>query len=228
MPSLDMAKATSGTDYGDFRYQQIVYEHANAAEAGGETNPNTTGITNVEPLAGRGGLDTNEVAELVYFTLYAEVEAEYNSGEQALESGTQFRGAFGANIPADVEAMPNPDRAGDEPVTVIENKRGEASLDAFSDTNDNIFALFSLQGGPAFSANGPGGGQDNGHSFQEKHYRQITGRGPVLDANDNLSVISRLAMENSVIGEQGNVRIECIWDVAETDEAGRAFSVPDM
>jgi hypothetical protein len=60
----------------------------------------------------------------------------------------------------------------------------------------------------------------------ERPWRQVTGRGPVLDSNDDIGVNSRLVVNDSIIGCVGQVRAHLVWDVAEVDDAGRAFSVP--
>lgn len=215
-----------GIDYSDFEYQIIIHEHNH--DGSEDNNPNTTVQSAIEPLGDRAGLDNNEVAELVYFELEASLEFEQANADQDVGSSSEFRGAFGANIPADVDAMPNPDRAGTEPTTVVESKRSTGNVDAFSLTADNYFGIWDIQGSPSFDdeANGLGGGEGVGYTLKERNYRQLTGRGPVLDANDDITILSRLVGEDTVLPEQGNIRLHLVWDVSTVDDAGRAFSVP--
>lgn len=222
MESMDEA------DYSDYEYQIVVHEHSHVG-SNDESNPNTTVKSTAEPLADVGGLDVNEVAELVYYEIEVNLEHEQAGFNQTEASSTNGRGAFGANLASNKEIMPNPDRAGDLPTDIVENKRGTASVDAFSRVTDNIFSIFEVQGSPAFddaADSGAGGGEGVGFVSKERNYRQLTGRGPVLDSNDDLNIITRLAGENTVQGEQINVRLHLVWDTAEVDDAGRAFSVP--
>ena len=60
-----------------------------------------------------------------------------------------------------------------------------------------------------------------------KNMRNLTGRGPVLDQTDDLTVASRAIASDTVLSPIFRVQVSCIWDVAETSDAGRVFSVPE-
>jgi len=59
------------------------------------------------------------------------------------------------------------------------------------------------------------------------NYREIVGRGPVLDSSDDLTAVYDLEGEDVIVTFLGDISIQLIWDVAEVSDAGRAFSVPD-
>jgi len=62
--------------------------------------------------------------------------------------------------------------------------------------------------------------------YGNRDYRSLTNRGPVLDSTDDISVYQSINVGDTITAFSGEVRIHMVWDVAEVDEAGRAFSVP--
>jgi len=234
MPSLDMESApNASTDYGDFRYQNVSVRHSNdMSDNTDATNVNSTAEVEVEPLAGRGGLDTNEVAELVYLEVLTNIEYEQEAADQDVGSASEFRGTVGINLPSTDAALV--DNVGTEIGTaqIIDQSVGGdyPGVDANVTTDDRFLQVFSVQGAPAFDddTGGTGGSGFTSQFHSEKYYRELTGRGPVLDSNDTIDTVSRMISADSLIGEIGNIYLSMFWDVAEVDEAGRAFSVPRM
>jgi len=226
---------TNETDYSSFEYQQAVANTSLTPEGGDATNPQLDFLYDIEPLARIGGLDNNEVAELVYLETQVSIEpeSEQSDADQTVANAIEMRGVVGANI--DVGGGLN---------ELGEINRGESSneravsgrfLSLIESNRDEVFQQFSARAIPPNDdintdvpdsyASASGGSLDSGIRY-EKAYRQLTGRGPVLDNNDSINVSGSIIAGDQVQDFGGEVRLHMIWDVAQTDEAGRAFSVP--
>lgn len=216
-------------DYSEYEYQHVdlsariqePYETPNARVAFG---------ANIDPLGGVGGLSTNEVAELVYFELQARIEYETEEGDQTQSSAVEHRGIFGANLPVGAGIPADPDVSGFTTTRELEPTDArdgqDATLEVSQTTDDRIFQHFLSDGTIPFDGADGGGGNANNANTYEKNYRQLTGRGPVLDSNDDLTVNQIIVVDDGSSSIQGNVRLHMVWDIAEVDDAGRAFSVP--
>lgn len=220
------------TDYSSFEYQYLNYSLRDAT-LGNESNPNVNAIAKVPVLEGTGGLDNNEIAELVGLEVSAHIEYEDGANDQNVASSTEFRGVVGANLPAaetgvEIGSITNNPTPG-EIVRVGAGSESDYDVSISSKADDRVFQMFRVDSGPPFDdqTNGPGGTGGRDHWYSFKNFRNMVGRGPVLDANDDMAVYAKLTSEDIIISNFGKVRVACIWDVAETDEAGRAFSVPD-
>jgi len=230
---MDMSGGAEATDYSDFKFQ-----HFSAANRirNPDGNARQRVLFETEPLEGEGGLEQNEVAELVY--LEAQFGLEYEDGDSDQNVGTFFehRGTVGANLPAsnnagiDIDSN-NPDSEGQ----LIETGGDGfvSGTDSFtrqvSKVEDRIFLQLRCAGGPPFDDQntGPGGNANAPTDRNTRKFRELTGRGPVLDSSDDLNVYSAINVGDSVIGVIGNVRLHMVWDVAEVSDAGRAFSLPE-
>jgi len=228
MPDLDMNTAMgSSEDYSDYEYQHFSFQ----IETQDEDNARSAGIVNFDPLQTLGGLDNNEVAELVGYELHATIEIEEETGVQNNEGVAEFRGNFGANL-SNQEGIVGGDGQGViVDGEVIDERSPDTTLVRVDKTNadDRIFQLFRADAGLPFSdANGRGGNASIESFHTTKNYRDLVGRGPVLDSTDDLSVRGVIACSDTVMRVAGRTRATLIWDLAEVSDAGRAFSVPDM
>jgi len=220
-------------DYSDFEYQHVNIDNT-VEQPINNGNVRVAFGTDFDVLGGLGGLDSNEVAELVYSELQVTLEPEDEGGEQDTATSVETRGIFGANLQPGAGMVIDPDVSGfvTEETTPAIDPRGVDADSAFSDltqnTEDGIFqhfqnrAVFPFQG----DAGGNGGGAVEAPAVYEKNWRQLTNRGPVLDSNDNLTVNNVVVAGNTQIGFESNVRLHLVWDTATVNDAGRAFSVP--
>lgn len=222
-----------GTDYSEFEYQQIT---AQIEIEDPVTNPNASVLHTLEPLRDIGGLDNNEVAELVYLETQASVEIEDEVADQDVGTAMETRGTVGLNLAATRASLVGGNIGSgdtDGATDIIETFNGvdPANVESANSTRseDRILQLYRANGGIPFDdqLNGPGGNASFEHFYAEKHYRNMTGRGPVLDANDDVSITQALNAGDTVVPVGANVRCHLIWDVAEVNDAGRAFSVPE-
>lgn len=219
-------------DYSDFRYQQINAQLQ--LEQASDTNPRAQARTDIDVLEGRGGLDQNEVAELVAIAdAAAYVEIEDETDDQDVATSVECRGVLGANLPASDNAFP----ASPQNTKVIGELFGlrgrtedQVDVEVRTEVDDRKFMLYSTSGGLPFDdqTNGPGGSATHDQwGPYTKNFRDMVGRGPVLDSNDDVSIAQAMNVGDTIITVSHNLRATLIWDVAETDDAGRAFSVPD-
>lgn len=231
--SMNMREAAAGTmdgaDYSDYRYQHFDYEHSSQAEAD-VTNRRSETFASLEPLSTAGGLDQNEVAELVAYELHATIENEpEEGGDQDVATSIEFRGTFGANLGKNGGIGSS--QQGVQVDGEVIDQRESGVLARFNNTtvDDRIFQLFRADSGyPSDDqANGPGGNASPTDFYVMKKFRDLTGRGPVLDATDDITLNTTLIAGDLNSGVAGHVRVTLIWDVAEVSDAGRAFSLPD-
>jgi hypothetical protein len=223
-------------DYSDFEYQVVSLENRISSVLD-TTNPSVDTVFSIEPLQFAGGLSQNEVAELVYLETYVGLETEDEGGAQTAATTAEARGAIGINFPnsqdafvSKVQQQTNPQDANSAVIRASTGVDIEDDVNALSSirTDERFLQFYRAMQGPAFDDDtGAGGSQTHDHFRAQKNYRQLTGRGPVFDANDDLSVSSSVNIGNTVNGGGANIRLHCVWDVAEVDDAGRAFSVPD-
>lgn len=218
------------TDYSDFEYQQFSsrLQVNESADATGGSNPGVEGLLTFEPLGKIGGLDNNEVAELVYHELSAAVEWEDETGDQNVATFAEGRGVFGVNLNS-ANSFPAKNQTVEGEILEATDHDPDNSNVFFKDLNDDrILQLWQTYSSAPFDDAGGGtGGAGAADQFHaEKNWREMTGRGPVLDANDDLSILYALIAGDTIIDVNAVVRGHLVWDVAETSDAGRRFSVP--
>jgi len=224
----------SDVDYSDFEYQVFDVDLIIAA-GGAAGNLGADAVYTIEPLGDAAGLDNNEVAEIVYTELHCGFENEDEEADQDVATTAEARGAMGINLPASQAAFLSATQTAASAqldATVIrtnpDTNEDDVITNGNSKTDDRFLQFFRAQTGYPFDdeTNGPGGGGSHENFYAEKNWRTLTGRGPVLDANDDLSVAVSANASDSVIGLSVNVRGHIVYDVAEMSDAGRRFSVP--
>jgi len=214
MPSINDEMATSGDiDYSDFEYQFVTA----TTNEGGDFN------FSFEPLLGRGGLDNNELAELVYIETQVSMEFEQGSSnpDQDIATSEEVRGLIGANLQGGGGVGGRGQR--------VPASTGTGGADVLTD--DRVFQIFEARGAPGFddTTSGAGGNMFTTSNVYTKNWRQLTGRGPVLDSSDDIVLDGTGIVGDSLGGIfRHTIRAHFVWDTAEVSDAGRAFSVPGM
>jgi len=232
--NMDFDESSPGTDYSDFEYQQTSI--AMEVGAGSTSNPRVQAIYDVPILDEVGGLDNNEVAELVYLETHAIVEIEDEQADQDVATTGETRGVVGINLPESREGLPDPAATGNTnrlnaTVVDVDSDQTEDALNFQGDTRveDRFLQMYHTAFGLPFDdeANGPGGAGFMEAFHAEKDYRSLTGRGPVLDNTDEMNIGIALTVSDKTATATGTVRTHMVWDIAETSDAGRRFSVPN-
>jgi len=226
---MDMDMGHTSADYSDYEYQHFEVLHRDVS--GTEEN-RTTIKFGVEPLETSSGLDVNEVAELVAIRWQAFLGSDgENENNQSSPGTAQFRGIVGANIDS-LQDMISPSGGGsnelDQTPQVLGFENSEPSATLFGHDRSEVFDHFSCDHGIPFAdpANGAGGGAAYAPDRNMIHFRELSGRGPVLDANDEIAVISNLNKDGIVADLEATFRATLVWDTATVDDAGAKFSVP--
>lgn len=232
-PETGQFVSSDGTapDYSDFRYQHIMDEFL-VEDPSGNARIQTGAVH--EPLAGRGGLDVNEVAELVYMEVQVSIEFEDETGDQDTPSATELRGTVGINLPEDRGFIDDDGIAmeRDDTDPPGEARNATARVLSYDATDDRVLQHFQDRAVGPFDTQlitdlqPLAGGEADAGQVYTKNWRELTGRGPVLDSNDEISVSAVLATGSQGYEIIGNVRVHLVWDVAEVEDSGRAFSVP--
>jgi hypothetical protein len=215
------------TDYSDFEYEQIQFGHGIEPD-GSDSNLAYEDHIDFDPLGQAGGLDNNEVAEIVYHELHVSLEFEDADVNQSIATDGEVRGVFGANLPPNLtlDSDIGTQQFRDD-TSPVEIRGGTVAQNLVDVTNDNrIFQIFNARGGP--SANSSGGRSNPTENVEkyEKNWRALTGRGPVLDANDSLSINAFMTVGNCVTPTFSDVRGHIVYDIATVDDATREFAVP--
>lgn len=227
MATMDMTAHGADTDYSDFQYQTAQFALGGTPQ-GPDNNVSVSGVTSIPPLAGVGGLDNNEVAELVAIEVIAYLEIEDEFNDQTTHTQVQGRGVVGANLSTTQDAFVQAGNKYEGDTFDVSGDLGGPNADALTMTDDRKFQIFVMSadaGADDGTSGGAGGSTDNFHAT--KNFRELVGRGPVLDSSDDVTCAIDVNTGDLVNLFTGLVHVHMIWDVAETDDAGRAFSVPN-
>lgn len=223
--TMDMSGSTDVTDYSDYEYQEVssILEVTPASD---NDSPNVQTATLVEPLGAIGGLDNNEVAELVYLETMVDIEYEAELATQTVATTCETRGSIGINLTGSsgfIESRSTPSST--ELVNNSDNATFENQLRGAAD--DQFLQLFQARASPPFDgSSSPGSGAAYQPFNEKKNWRDLTNRGPVLDSTDDISIHQVLNLQDCVTPTASQVRLHMVWDTAEVSDAGRAFSVP--
>ena len=223
---MDVHTGSNGTDYSDYEIQRVQAQSQVDDPTGKEAS--TRAHFRAGPLEGRGGLANNEVAELVGFRLCVKTAYEADTDDQDNDSGVIIFGSFGINLQGTAEFL-NPSEGGSIEEFQSKNNGGTSHF-ANSEVDDRVLDYFQHTSHTGFvnGVQGAGGGGTVEPGYErEVHFREVTGRGPVLDSTDDITLTYDLEGENVSNRVLGRIDVELIWDVAEVSDAGRAFSVPD-
>jgi len=188
------------TDYADFRYQQA---HLLTKQSGGKGE----GFASIEPLEKTGGLRPNQVAELVYLEVQVGVKAETTGTDFAT---VDVRGTVGSNIDLD-DNVGDLNTGGEFTEDPTEPFGGGGGATLGTQDKDGVFMNYLSANGEAF--------------YNDRAFRDLVGRGPVLDSNDDIDV-TMIHVNEASQQTEAQVTLHMVWDVYEIDDARTEFSVP--
>lgn len=215
---------SGGMDYSDFSYQHFSI---NIAEDGGNSGASEF-EAGVDPLEDSNGLDSNEVAELVAMRLHVSVSTDnFGSVADTAEGNVQMRGIvaidpdFGDTLERDSYLLT-------QGTKIRDADGGDGELKFFSHDKDNVLHPFQCHVNAPFSSDAGGVGGSGGFDvdYTEINFRELVGRGPVVDSNDNFGVALRITKNQVAARAEGSIRGTLVWDISSVDDAGRRFSVP--
>lgn len=230
MPHISPETDDGPTDYSSWEYQHVEFAHEESADSGGSAR--STFDIGVEPLQEQGGLDQNEVAELIAIRVETDVQTDDHETLSVTEEGViEYRGVLGANLDSPSDLISSPPNAIDRKSidqALSTDDGADGQVRTFGHDKSEVFYHFARAVNVPFSsdAGGVGGSGGFNHNTETVNFRELLGRGPVLDASDNVSVVSRLILNNSLADAEAKLRVTMYWDVATVDDAGAKFSVP--
>lgn len=230
MDMSDLGGASTELDYTSFERQHIYYNH----RARGGASGNTEVTAQLDPLEGQAGLDQNEVAELVALVApQIQVAADgYEAQSNSSPGNIDFRGVFGLNLQDKRDQVlqgADVDRTGD---VIQENDGGDASGGPriISKNEDGILWSFDVTAEVGFKDGGSSaGGSGGGHqlvTYPNVDFRELYGRGPIVDSADELGFVTTNNKNGVGYFAENTIRMTAVWDVATVDDAGRQFGIP--
>jgi hypothetical protein len=219
-------------DFTSFEYQHVQFRHSQEGENGGGSNSGNSVVASAtEPLEDIGGLDQNEVAELVAIVNpYSKISPDDQGEDDNQEPGTaDFRGSFGLNLDSQSDQVQDSNQTNDG--TTLQTGDGGAvkTNDVNYLSDEAVLMPFEhvLEVQYASATNGVGaGGAVNTQIYNPIHYRQMVGRGPILDSADDVSCVTTINKNRTEFVVEGAFGATLVWDIATVDEAGRQFGIP--
>lgn len=221
--SVHRADEDEMTDYASFEYQHAQFEHR---EEGGNS-ARSTFAGGIDVLEDRGGLDTNEVAELVSMFYTVRITTDDHGTESVTEEGVaEFRGVIGIDVDSIDDLLQEEDAGAGVELESNDNSTGQLQLR--SNSKDEVLTHFLTATSTPFSSDAGSLGGGGGYIAQEErlNFRNMMGRGPVIDSADEISAVTRLIKNNVAAVCEATIRMTLVWDISTVDDAGRRFSVP--
>jgi len=195
-------------DYSDFTHEVWgISQQQNS-------NASSSGVVkhSIEPLAESGGLRPNQVAELV--AVRVSVAGVVEEGDSGVDDAIEVRGVVGFDL--DNQNDPTRGNSGGNPTgetEIIQDSGDFGTVNNYTVEEPGIVTPFRATGGNVESI--------------EKHFRTagMTGRGPVVDPNDEWTVI--MTTVNLVGALDAQMYVHAYWDIYEVDDARSEFALPD-
>lgn len=189
---------------------------------------NRTDIAQFEPV---GGLDRNEIAELVYYKFFYNLSDRTTGNETSTNSEAaviKSDAFFGINLD-DTNFTPSELRTGEAvDVNTLESNllEGESTFPpaAKSSINDGLLDHVNIVRGPAITnANGYANASNGIPVIVEQNFRDIYGSGPLLDRFDDFSISHNIGAENLVGKVKSEIRGYAVFRTYEEEAQRTSF-----
>jgi hypothetical protein len=214
------------TTYSDFEFQRLDTEIGFDGVGNSET---TTVRFEAEVIENQGGLESDEIAELVAIHRDVHVAGDdFGSAttENTLPGNTEYRGVFGADLGEDdlVNSPSAPNREGE-----VLDGPDVSSTSAITLTEEpGVFDFWDVVCHPGFAdnANTLGGGASLQSEQRTINFREMYGRGPILDPADDLSIVGFVVNNRQEYNVEAVARVECVWDISTVEGQRKQFALP--
>jgi len=218
--SINMDSSNS-TSYGDYQHEQLEYNINNTSGVG----QNAFVEIKHDPLERKGGLDNDEVAELVGYEANI-IIAKDPAPNGAVEDGLyEHRGVWGVNLQAnDITSGPP---SGTDAADFDTNRIVSVDTDVGTDTSAPSYAAETIEQGVFLQYDIVSDAA--GESIRtSKHMRDWYDRGPVIDATDELSFIGAAIKQDGTEADmEATLSLNLIWDIAVVEGVRNRFSLPE-
>ena len=219
--------AEHDSSYADFEFQHMDFQNSFRGQG---DSANVAVEHTLDVLDSRGGLENDEVAELVSLRGYVVAGFEEGGSLNTDPGRANYRGAIGADLAP--EEVPGEETVTADARLVDESDGGDFDAGNFvsrSSDDPGVFAHFEGNISPGFSnlTDGTGGGA--GYDAVRPvsvNMRELYGRGPVLDAADNVNAFFRLVNERNSENVEISGRFTAAWDVATVEGERKDFALP--
>jgi len=211
--------------YGELEFQQLS---AFFSQDGGNADEEVEVFKNVEPVEPQG-LDNDEIAELVYMDVeYAVVIRDDSTDNNQTELGNAIAEYSIEVNPGNRDGQILNLTANGDAFTDGENlATGDGALFEDDEPGRLFFGLQAVTAGFSSGAEGRGGGTDAGESSRfQQHFRDTYGRGPAVDANDDLGVFMEIDNDNVTAGINIQMTAQLVWDVHTVEGQRGQFALP--
>lgn len=234
-----MSMHTGGMDgsmpesYSDMEVEAFNVVFQDDTDPANNTAPSSLSTANInwEPKDEKGGLDHNEVVELVAwdYSLGMTFEGSDNAGDYDLLPGSiSLRGAFGANLGLDDEL----NAVGESFDIQRENERGSSGnlgISAQLQDDQGVFDAFLINVFQPYLDSGTG--YAAGGSVQtvqrENNYHEDHGiRGPVLDENDDIGFVASMNREKVTPPTEIEAQGYVWYNVMEIEGVRNDYEIP--
>jgi len=212
--------------YGGLEFQQISVE---LSQDGGNADQPVEAFSNIEPVEPQG-LDNDEIAELVDIEVVYILFVRSNSvNENQTEQGNVL-GEFAIEVNPGTRDGTLPQLTTDG--SPFQNGENRETLDnefIYEDDEPGrlFFAEVGVPAGFSSGGEGRGGAGDEGESHRyQKNYRNDYGRGPAVDANDDLGVFCEIGNENVTSEVQIKMHAQLAWDIHTVEGQRGQFHLP--
>lgn len=225
----------SGTEMTETTFSD--FEHENVCiEWNSNTGDFERGVAaDWNPFDNRGGLDSDEIAELVALQVQGQAQTDGDgSGDDNIIANVEIKGGLGFNIDyGDLACAPPTNLAGgafpsEEANEVLQEDALDEDGDAGSagsvkvGQTDETGLIYPFAVG--FSASS---GYDSYPILNDVvNYRELYGRGPVIDATDDWSLRLYHVQNGTEVAGELALNIRPVWDVSTVEGVRSRFSLP--
>lgn len=222
----------STTDFSDFAHENTTIQwNANVGDFEQAVS------TEFKPLESEGGLENDEIAELVALQVQGIAQLD-GGGESDSSSLSTFevRGGIGFNIdpnevphgaPVNVDAAGFPDSTDNR----IRQIRAVNEAGQTDDQNNGQLEVFQTDEPALLYPFSFGGSASSGFSGHEigvdvLNFRDTYGRGPIVDATDDWGVVLYAIKNGGTVAHDLEMTMRAVWDISEVEGVRSRFSLP--
>lgn len=218
---------TMAESYSELEFQQIS---ANITLGAGNADQDTEAFSNIEPVEPQG-LDNDEIAELVDIEVVTLLQVRTDSlDDNQTELGSIFAEYSIEVNPGTRDGQILNLTADGDPFQTIEGDETALTGNQLFEDDEPGRLFFDYKAAPAgFSsgAEGRGGDGDRGEvSRYQRNYRNDFGRGPAVDANDDLGVFMELGNDNVTAEVNIQMTAQLVWDIHTVEGQRGQFALP--
>lgn len=226
MPHME-AGTEMAESYGGLEFQQLS---GNITIDAGNADDTIEAFSNVEPVEPQG-LDNDEIAELVDIEVLTLLNVRTDSTDDNQTELGSIQSEFSIEVnPGTRDGQLLNLTADGAPFQTIEgNEAALGGNQLFEDDEPGrlYFGYLAAPTGFSSGAEGRGGDGDRGEVERyQRNYRDSFGRGPAVDANDDLGVFIEVDNDNVTAEVNAQMTAQMAWDIHTVEGQRGQFHLP--